>query len=57
MIGNLLSGAVRVITAPIDVSEIAADVLVGGNGDRSELSDLCVLPSELRDDFCETLED
>lgn len=51
MFGSLLSSVIKVATLPLDVAEIAADVVIGGNGDRRTISEVSptVLPSDMRD--------
>ena len=58
MIGKLLGAAVRIVTIPVDVVEIAMDMATGGSGSKAsrQSSDMPML-SNLRDKVAETLED
>jgi hypothetical protein len=56
MIGKLLSGAIKLVTLPVDVIEIGADLMTGGNGDRRGLKDVVPMASNLRDAVCKTIE-
>lgn len=59
MFGSLLSAALKVVTLPVDVVEIAADAVIGGDGDRSELKEAIPtpLPSDLRNRIADALKD
>ncbi len=64
MIGKLLSGAIKVVTLPIDAVSAAADIATGGDGSkRSRTSDGDVFPNitgaqeQLRDRIAEAAED
>ena len=56
MFGNLISGAVRLITIPVDVVEVGVDMVTGGDGSREDLNKVVPLPSNLRDATCDLLE-
>ena len=57
MIGKLISGVVKLATLPIDVIEIGADLITGGDGSRRELKDVVPMASNLRDKICEQIEE
>lgn len=55
-LGKLLSSALKIVTLPVDIVEIGADMATGGNGDRRELKDAFPCASSLRDKVAETIE-
>jgi len=57
-IRNFISGAVKIITLPIDAVEIGIDLTIGGDGSRRELKQ-CDLPllSEFRDSVTDVIKD
>jgi hypothetical protein len=58
MIGKLLGGAIRILTIPVDVTEIGLDMMTGGDGSRqSRNSTDLPMVSNLRDRIAETLEE
>lgn len=58
MFGKLLSDVVKVITLPIDVTEITLDVLTGGDGSKESFDQSGLpRPSEIRDKVCEKIEE
>ena len=57
MFGKVLSGAIKVITSPIDVVESAADVVTGGDGSKRSKKQADNFMSEIRDGICKGLED
>jgi hypothetical protein len=58
MIGQLLSGAIKVVTCPVDILESGLDVLTGGDGSkRSKNESDCPRLGTLRDGICRGLED
>jgi hypothetical protein len=57
MFGKLLSGAVKLVTCPIDIAESAMDVMCGGDGSKSSKQKNDNFLSEIRDGICNGLED
>lgn len=58
MLGSLISGAIKVVTLPVDMAESAMDVATGGDGSKaSKRNSEVPLPSLLRDAVCEAAED
>ncbi len=57
MIGKLISGAIRLVTLPIDIAESGMDILCGGDGSKEskQLGDNFL--SEIRDGICDGIED
>jgi hypothetical protein len=57
MIGKLISGAIKIVTLPIDIFESGMDVLCGGDGskDSKHLGENFL--SEIRDGICDGIED
>ena len=56
MLGKLLSGALKVVTLPVDIVEVGIDMATGGNGDRREMKDAFPCASSLRDKVAEAIE-
>jgi hypothetical protein len=57
MFGKLLSTTLKIVTCPIDICEIALDVLSGGDGSKKS-KDMADSPfSGIRDGICKGLED
>lgn len=58
MLGKLLGAAVKAITIPVDIVEIGADMVMGGDGSKqSRNSTDLPLVSNLRDKVVDALED
>jgi len=57
MIGNILSGVVKIVTSPIDIAESAIDILSGGDGSKESKSISEPILSSIRDGICKGLED
>ena len=58
MIGKLLSGALKIVTLPVDIVEIGMDMATGGDGSKqSRNSTDLPMVSNLRDKIADTLED
>jgi hypothetical protein len=57
MLGKIISGAIRIMTLPIDICESGLDVLCGGDGSKESkhLGDNFL--SEIRDGICDGIED
>lgn len=58
MLGKLISGAIKVVTLPVDVIESGIDVATGGDGSK-ESKDDSDMPrlGNLRDGVCKGIKD
>ncbi len=57
MIGNLLSGIIKIVTIPIDIAESVLDVVSGGDGSKESKKIADSPLSGIRDAVCNGLED
>lgn len=57
MFGKLISGAIKVVTLPIDVVESVADAAIGGDGSKESKRMNDNPLSEIRDSVCKSVEE
>lgn len=58
MIGKLLSGAVKIATAPIAIVESVGDVIIGGDGSKESKDNAEIfMGNEIISGICRGLED